>query len=581
MLEEKRKNKEKIFTFLLSQLSPFKSALIIVLFSIILVSSAILGLGFALKHIIDQGFVEHNLSNLNFAFLILVGFIFLLSIASYSRSIRVNSICDKIESNIKCLAYKNIINISPTYFEEHKISDIVSRLTTDLTILSNSILLISSYSLRNLMMGLGGLILLFFTSLKLTSLVILILPLAILPIIILGRKTKKLSKDNQNEIAITNARIDESLGFIKTVQAYNNQEFEYEKFLKQVDKTANIAKKRIRLRSLLFALVILLVLSSIVLVLWVGGHDVVKGVMSAGSLSSFIFYSILVATSIGSLSEVYSDWQRAIGALERILEVIEAKSTIFEEENAIESIENSDIKFEQVSYFYPSRKEIKVIDNVSFVVKEGETIALVGQSGSGKSTIFNLLLRFDDVKSGSINIAGLNIKDLKLKALRENFALVTQDPIIFSASAYDNIIYGKLTASYQEVIEAAKSAEIYDFLMTLPEGLNTYLGEKGVKLSGGQKQRIAIARAILANPKILLLDEATNSLDSENEKLVQIALSQLMKNRTTIIISHNIHSIINADNIIILDKGKIIAQGLHKELLSSCDLYKKLYNVRH
>lgn len=579
MLEEKRKKKEKIFTFLLSQLSPFKSALIIVLFSIILVSSAILGLGFALKHIIDQGFVEHNLNNLNFAFLILVGFIFLLSIASYSRSIRVNSICDKIESNIKCLAYKNIINISPTYFEEHKISDIVSRLTTDLTILSNSILLISSYSLRNLMMGLGGLILLFFTSLKLTSLVILILPLAILPIIIIGRKTRKLSKDNQNEVAITNAKIDESLGFIKTVQAYNNQEFEYEKFLKQIDKTANIAKKRIRLRSLLFALVILLVLSSIVLVLWVGGHDVLKGVMSAGSLSSFIFYSILVATSIGSLSEVYSDWQRAIGALERILEVIEAKSPILEEENAIKSIENSDIKFDQVSYFYPSRKEIKVIDNVSFIVKEGETIALVGQSGSGKSTIFNLLLRFDDVQSGSINISGLNIKNLRLKALRENFALVTQDPIIFSASAYDNIIYGKLTASYQEVIEAAKSAEIYDFLMTLPEGLNTYLGEKGVKLSGGQKQRIAIARAILANPKILLLDEATNSLDSENEKLVQIALSKLMKNRTTIIISHNIHSIINADNIIILDKGRIIAQGSHKELLSSCDLYKKLYNV--
>ena len=451
MLKEVKNNKANIFAFILSQLKPFRSELIIVFFSIILVSSAILGLGLALKHIIDKGFIEHNLQNLNFAFLILACFILVLSIASYSRSIRVNTICDKLESNIKSLAYRNILNISPSYFEEHKISDIVSRLTTDLTILSNSILLISSYSLRNLMMGLGGLVLLFFISLKLTSLVLFILPLAIIPIIIIGRRTRKLSKDNQNEIAITNAKIDESLNFIKTVQAYNQQEYEYQKFLQQLEKTGDIAKRRIKLRSVLFALVILLVLSSIVLVLWVGGHDVLNGKMSAGSLSSFIFYSILVATSIGGLSEVYSDWQRAIGALERILEVIEAKSEILEKNSPTKNIANNDLKFDNISYFYPTRKEVLVLNNISFSVKTGETVALVGRSGSGKSTIFNLLLRFDDVKSGSINIADINIKDLDLTSLREAFALVAQDPIIFSSSAFDNIIYGKPNSTIEEV----------------------------------------------------------------------------------------------------------------------------------
>jgi ATP-binding cassette subfamily B protein len=575
MLLKAPSDSKKLLSFLWGYLADFRLQIIIIIASITIVSSAILGLGYGLRHLIDKGFVGHNISNLNNAFIFLLAMILILALASYSRSIRVNWICEKLESNLKKDAYKNIINISPSYFETHKVSDILSRLTTDLTLLSNSIMLIASYSLRNLLMAIGGLILLLITSVKLTSYVLVLLPLILLPLIIIGKKTKALSKKNQEDVAISNAHLEESLSFIKTVQAYNQETFEYTRFLNLIDKAQLIARKRIELRSLLFALVIGLILSAVALVLWIGGQDVLSGNMSPGSLSSFIFYSILVATSIGSLSEVYSDWQRAAGALERIIEVIEAKSNI--ESSADAKLNNkSNLSIENLSFHYQTRPESKVIDDISFEVESGKIIALVGPSGAGKSTIFHLLLRFADPTDGIIKLGDIDIKRLSLEDLRSQFALVSQDPVIFSGTAYDNILYGNIKASKTEVEMAAKSAEIFDFFQSLPEGLNTQLGEKGMMLSGGQKQRIAIARAILRNPKILLLDEATSSLDSENEQLVQLALTRLRENRTTLVIAHRISTIANADLIILLNKGKIIAKGSHKELLQHNELYQKL-----
>ena len=489
----------------------------------------------------------------------------------------MNWICEQLEVNIKKSAYQNIISISPSYFENMKVSDVLSRLTSDLTLISTTLVMIASFSLRNILMAIGGLILLLLSSLKLTSYVLLILPVILVPLVIIGRKIRKLSKDNQQAVSQCNSHIEESINFIKTVQAYNHEEFEYQRFINLTTALQEVAHERIKLRSLLFSLVIGLILSAVAFVLWIGGQDVLSGEMSAGSLSSFIFYSILVSTSIGGLSEIFSDWQRAIGALERVIEVVEAKSIIAEGSASLDL--NSDelrLIVQDVSFSYPSRPEIKVLDDISFEVKGGSTIAIVGPSGAGKSTIFQLLLRFYKFDAGSISINGLDIAQLKLKDLRELFALVSQDSVIFSGSAYDNILYGRMDASRSEVEEAAKAAEIFTFFDSLPDGLNTYLGEKGVKLSGGQKQRIAIARAILRNPKFLLLDEATSSLDNENEKLVQLALTRLSKDRTTLVIAHRISTIVNADSIIVFDKGKIVAQGKHNELLKSSELYQKL-----
>lgn len=571
-------NSNKILSFLWSYLSPFRAQIFIILISIGVVSSAILGLGYALKNLIDQGFVMQDITGLNKAFIMLILMVILLSIASYTRSVRVNSICEQLETSIKKDAYQNLIHLSPDYFETNKLSDIISRLTSDLTLLSNSIMLIASYSLRNALMAIGGLGLLLYTSLKLTVCVLVVLPFILLPVIFIGRKTKKLSKENQSNLSICNAHMEESLSFIKVVQAYNREDFEFKKFSNLIKKAQEISQTRIKLRSLLFALVIALVLSSVALVLWIGGQDVLIGKMTPGSLSSFVFYSVLVATSIGSLSEIYSDWQRAAGALERIIEIIQAKSSISNEVVSFSTSLPLDLQIENLSYFYITRPEMKVLKELSFKVQEGKTVALVGPSGAGKTTIFNLLLRFYDPVEGIIKIGGIDIKSISLRSLRSLFAFVSQDPIIFSGTAYENILYGRLDATEEEVIEAAKAAEIFDFFHSLPDGLNSYLGEKGVSLSGGQKQRIAIARAILKDPKILLLDEATSSLDNENEILVQKALSKLSKNRTTLVIAHRISTISNADLIIVLDKGEIVAKGLHSELLSNNELYRKLNN---
>lgn len=566
-------------SFLWKYLKVYKWQILISFVAIIIITAAILGLGVALKLLIDNGFASKNVANLNNAFFIITVIVILLSFASYLRSYQVNNICNELEQKIKKSAFSKLVNISPSYFENHKVSDIASRLTSDLSLVTNTITMIASYTLRNITMAIGGLIMLLIGSFKLTSYVLLLMPIVIIPIIIVGKKIRQISKDYQNNISSSNGYLEERLSFIKTIQAFNNENYEINNYNEQLAKASALAKKRIHLRSIFFAISIALILLAITFVLWVGGNDVLNGSISAGSLSSFIFYSIITATSFGAISEIYGDIQRAFGALERIIEVCEAVSPIEENNRSDKHLAQiiEEISFKNVSFSYPTRPDLQVLKDLNISIKGNSKVALVGPSGGGKSTIFQLLMRFFDVNSGKITLNGVDISEISFYELRKNFAYVSQDPVIFSASAYDNILYGKLDASEEEVIKAAKNAEIYDFLTSLPQGLNTYLGERGMQISGGQKQRIAIARAFLRNPKVLLLDEPTSSLDNENERLVQIALDKLKSNRTMIVIAHRLSTIKESDMIFLVNEGKIVSQGTHAELIQNSVLYQKLY----
>lgn len=569
----------KSFAFLWKYLKPYKWKMLISLLAIILITSSILSLGYALKMLIDNGFASADIRGFNQAFTFIVLIVILLSVASYMRSYQVNNICNSLEQNIKSEIFNKLINISPSYFEHHKVSDVAARLSSDLSLVTSTITMIASYAVRNFTMVIGGLIMLLIGSFKLTSYVLLLMPIVIIPIIYVGKKIRNLSKSYQQNLAHNNFYLEERLSYIKTIQAFNNEHYEIEAYEKLQAENSAFAKKRIFLRSIFFGLSIALVLLAVTFVLWVGGNNVLQGTMSAGSLSSFIFYAVITATSFGAISEIYGDIQRALGSLERIVEISEAVSPI-NESSEFDGRLNSkvlEVSFSKVSFAYPSRPQNIVLKELDLNFKAGDKIAIVGPSGSGKSTIFQLLLRFFDPISGNIKINGLDIKKISLNKLRKFYSFVSQEPVIFSASAYDNIRYGKLDATEEEIIEAAKNAEIYDFLVSLPKGINSYLGEKGVQISGGQKQRIAIARAFLNDPEILLLDEPTSSLDNENERLVQQALSRLQKNRTLIVIAHRLSTINQYDKIILINEGKFIAEGKHNELLETSELYKKLY----
>jgi len=569
-------NKYHAIRYIIKYFAPYKLALFGVFIALCFTSSSVLGLGKGIEYLIDQGFSSHNQHLLNKSLIVLLFIITLLSIATFIRAYLINSIAEKVVAAIRSDVYSHIIKLDPGFFETSKTSDIISRLATDSTVLNSIIGSVVSVSLRNVLMLAGGIFLLVSTSGKLSLYVGILLPLVIIPIITLGKKVRSLAKVSQGNISLLSSQIEESLNGIKTVQAFVREEYEIGNFTYKVKTAQDSAISWIRYRGFLAAIVIMMVFSSIVIVLWIGGMDVISGQMSAGALSSFIFYSIIVASSIGGLSEVFGDIQRAAGACDRLFELLNIKSNLKDGYQTLPNNEPEQIKFTNISFSYPARPDFKAINNFNLEIKQGEKIALVGPSGAGKTTLFQLLLRFYDPSSGTIYIDNIDIKTLKTKLLREQFALVSQDPVIFSASGLDNIRYGKIDASEDEVRAAAAQAEILDFLMGLPQGIHTFLGEKGVRISGGQKQRIAIARVIIKDPKILLLDEATSSLDNENEKLVQLAVQKLMQGRTTIIIAHRLSTIVNCDRIVVVDNGAIDAIGTHATLLKTNGLYARL-----
>lgn len=515
-----------------------------------------------------------------------------LAVGTFARFYWVSWIGERVVTDIRRKVFSHLIYLSPGFFEHNRSMEIQSRLTADTTLIQSVIGSSVSIALRNLLMLFGGIIWLFITNAKLTLIVMLCVPLVVAPILIYGRRVRALSRKNQDRIADVGSAVGESLTFIKSVQAYNRQSLNIERFNDVAETAFQVALKRITQRSWLISIVIVLVLSAIAAMLWLGGNDVISGRMSGGELAAFLFYSILVGSAVGSISEVISELQRAAGALERIAELLTSESQVVD--TTMEASANtpnqsspsipapvfSAISIRDVSFSYASRPERRAIQNVSLDIVAGETIALVGPSGAGKSTLVDLLLRFYDPQAGSLTINGTAYKDLSLNALRSNFALVSQSPELFYATIRDNICYANPEATEQEVTRAAKAAHAHEFITELPHGYDTHRGDIGLGLSGGQKQRIAIARALLSKAPVLLLDEATSALDAQSEKQVQDALDKLVKTRTSIIIAHRLATIKNADRIAVIDQGALVALGTHAELVRTNKLYKKLADLQ-
>ncbi len=559
----------------------YKGTLVAAGCALIFTAGVTLAMGQGIKILIDDGFVAGSIDNLNTASLFIVAIAVLMAIGTYARFYLVSWLGERVSADIRQAVFDHLITLHPSYFEENRSGEIMSRLTTDTTLLQTVIGSSAAMALRSFLTFIGGLTLLLITNLKLTAFVLAGVPIVLVPIILYGRRVRALSRKSQDTIADVGSHAGEIIQQIKTVQSYTQEANERKAFAGHVESAFEIARKRIKQRAMLIAVVISLIFSAIAAMLWVGGNDVINGVMTGGELGAFVFYAIVVAGSVATISEVIGDVQRAAGAAERLLELLSIKSAIDLPSNPKSASGNgSQILFKNVTFHYPSRPDQAALKNLNLVIEEGKSLALVGSSGAGKSTVFELLQRFYDPDEGAISLGDISIRDLVPIDLRSQLAVVAQQPTLFSSDVMHNIRYGKPDATKEEVIAAAKAANAHDFIEKLPQGYESFLGEQGVRLSGGQRQRVAIARAILKDPKILLLDEATSALDAESENRVQQALENLMQGRTTVIIAHRLATIRNADSIAVLEDGKLVAQGKHDELLESSPLYKRLSELQ-
>ncbi|MBR7746538.1 ATP-binding cassette domain-containing protein [Undibacterium sp. BYS107W] len=579
---------------LLPFLRPYRQQFILAAIALVIAAGATLAIPYAFRQMIDLGFSKigdggtQGIEHVNLTFLALFGVAVILGIATAARFYMVSWIGERVTADIRNAVYAHVVTQSPEFFETTQTGEVLSRLTTDTTLIQAVVGTSISLALRNLLLFVGGLVMLFITSPMLSSIIIVMLILVIAPIILFGRRVRQLSRDSQDRIADASAVAGEILNAMPTVQAYTHERIEAQRFADSVEHAFTTAMRRIRARSLLTMIAILLIFGAIVFVLWLGAHSVMQGEMSGGKLGQFILYASIVAGAIGALSEVMGEAQRAAGATERLIELMSVQSPITNPSlplrlpSAAKSQvhHGAAVEFEQVTFHYPSRQDTAALANIHLSIKAGETIALVGASGAGKTTLFQLLLRFYDPQQGRICIDGVNIKDLDLHQLRDAIGIVPQDTVIFSANALENIRYGRVNASDEEVMQAAKMAAAHEFIERLPEGYQSFLGERGVRLSGGQKQRIAIARAILKNPRLMLLDEATSALDAESERLVQQALETAMLGRTTLIIAHRLATVKRADKIIVLEHGQIVETGNHAELIAHGGVYAHLASLQ-
>jgi ATP-binding cassette subfamily B protein len=546
--------------------------------ALIITAGTTLALGIGLRVLVDQGFSAGDASLLDRAVLILFGVSVLLAAGTFARFYLVSWVGERVVADIRKAVFDHIIGLSPGFFEITRTGEVVSRLTTDTTLLQVVVGSSVSIALRNLLLIIGGTVMLFVTSTKLTLVVLAVVPFVVAPIIIFGRKVRRLSRLSQDKVADVSAEASEALYGIRTVQAFAHEPHDRRNFGERTEEAFRTALLRTRWRAVMTGLVILLVFGSISVVFWIGGADVIAGRISPGQLVGFVFYAIALAAALGAVTEVMGDLQRAAGAMERIGELLATRPVVAmpAHPRTLPQPSRGAVNFEAVTFHYPSRPATPALDDFNLTIAPGERVAIVGPSGAGKTTVMQLLLRFYDPDAGTIRFDGTDIRDLDPAALRRAIGAVPQDPTIFGASARDNIRYARPDAGDAEVRAAAEAAHALDFLERLPQGLDTYLGERGVRLSGGQRQRIAIARAILRNPSLLLLDEATSALDAESERIVQEALDQVMKDRTTLVIAHRLATVLKADRIVVMDKGRIEAIGTHAELMKQGGLYAHL-----
>ena len=563
-------------------LRPYKLRLAAASLALLFTAGATLSLGRGLQVLIDDGFGSGDSAKLTAAVTLLVVIAAAMAVGTFVRFYLVSWLGERVSADLRKAVFDNIVHLHPGFFELNRSGEIMSRLTTDTTLLQTIIGSSFSMALRSSLTLVGALVMMFITNLKLSLIIALGVPLILLPILVFGRRVRRLSNESQDSIASVGSYAGEVIQHIRVVQSYTQEQFESRAFAREVERAFAIARRRIWQRSLLICGAIMLLFAGMAGMLWEGGQDVISGRMSGGELGAFVFYAIMVGMGVATISEVWGELQRAAGAAERLVELLNTRSLIPDPGPGPEpaGARRPELRLDKVTFAYPTRPEQAALRDFSLTIQAGKSLALVGPSGAGKSTVFELLQRFYDPQQGRILLDGVDIRELGLQQLRGHIALVPQQPALFTGDVRYNIRYGRPEAPEEEVVAAAQAAHAREFIERLPEAYDSHLGEQGVRLSGGQRQRLALARAILNDPEILLLDEATSALDSESEHHVQQALQELMKNRTTVIIAHRLSTILHADQIAVLDQGRLIATGTHAELLRDCALYQRLARLQ-
>ena len=567
---------------ILPYITPYRLQLGGAAIALLFAAATVLAMGAGLQFLIDEGFAAGNPLLLDRAVVVLVAVVVLLAGASYGRFYLISWVGERVVADLRVAVFNHVIGLNLGFFETRSTGEILSRISTDTTLVQTVVGSSVSIALRNLLLFFGGMAMLLITSPKLTGLVLLVIPFVVVPIIVLGRKVRVLSRNSQDRVADLGSHVEEILSGIRIVQAFSHEVLDKIKFMQRVETAFDTAIERVRKRALLTAVVIAFIFGAVAIVLWIGGRDVLAGNISPGELSAFVFYAIVVAGSTGALSEVIGELQRAAGAMDRLNELLLVTSNIpvpLEPKSLPKKVTGA-ITFDKVNFYYPSRPDQLALDDFNLEIKSGETVAFVGPSGAGKTTVFQLLLRFYDPNEGVIKLEGVALNQTDPKIVRSQMGLVPQDGIIFSDNVIENIRYGRPEATEKEIKLAAESANALEFIEKLPNGFETNLGEKGVQLSGGKRQRLAIARAVLRDPAVLLLDEATSALDAESERSVQRALDKIMVGRTTLIIAHRLATVLRADRIIVMEEGRAIASGSHEQLLKSCPLYARLAQLQ-